>query len=114
MLDNFLETNGYFALMSYCNTIGQSNNAFYILGFLAGKRRGYLLIFSSIRADKTNNDHLPKPFFQGHTKIALTNLKGECHSALISLQGRLVPDLCTFIGKETKLTNIFKILDRQS
>ena len=33
---------------SYCNAIGQSNNAFSILGFsLAGKRRGHVLIFSS-------------------------------------------------------------------
>ena len=42
---NFLEI----ALTSYCNTIGQSNNAFSILGFsLAGKRRVHVLIFSSI------------------------------------------------------------------
>ena len=47
--DNFLEIKPYFALTSYCNTIGQSNNAFSILGFsLAGKRRGHVLIFSSI------------------------------------------------------------------
>ena len=48
MPENFLEINRYFALTSYCNTIGQSNNAFSILGFsLAGKRRGHVLIFSS-------------------------------------------------------------------
>ena len=42
MLENFLEINRYFALTSYWNTIGQSNNAFSILGFsLAGKRRGH-------------------------------------------------------------------------
>ena len=42
---NFLEI----ALTSYCNTIGQSNNAFSILGFsLAGKRRVHFLFFSSI------------------------------------------------------------------
>ena len=42
---NFLEI----ALTSYCNTIGQSNNAFSVLGFsLAGKRRVRVLIFSSI------------------------------------------------------------------
>ena len=47
--DNSLEINRYFALTKYCNTIGQSNNAFSTLGFsLAGKRRGHLLIFSSI------------------------------------------------------------------
>ena len=28
MPENFLEINQYFALMSYCNTIGQLNNAF--------------------------------------------------------------------------------------
>ena len=47
---------------SYCNTIGQSNNAFSILGvFLAGKWIGHVLIFLT---DKTNNEHLPKPFFK--------------------------------------------------
>ena len=46
---NFLEINRYFALTSYCNTIGQSNNAFAILGFsLAGKGRGHVLTFLSI------------------------------------------------------------------
>ena len=43
--ENFLEI----ALTSYCNTIGQSNNAFSILGFsLAGKRRVHVLFFPSI------------------------------------------------------------------
>ena len=37
--ENFLETSRCFALTSYCNTIGKSNNAFSIFGFsLAGKR----------------------------------------------------------------------------
>ena len=46
---NFLEINRCFALTSYCNTVGQSNNAFSILGFsLAGKRRGRVVMFSSI------------------------------------------------------------------
>ena len=44
-LKNFLEI----ALTSYCNTIGQANNTFSILGFsLAGKRRVHVLFFSSI------------------------------------------------------------------
>ena len=35
---NFPEINQYFALTSYCNATGQSNNAFSILGFsLVGK-----------------------------------------------------------------------------
>ena len=56
MPENILEINRYLALLSYCNTIGQSNKAFSILGFsLAGKRRVYFLIFSSI--DKTNNTY---------------------------------------------------------
>ena len=49
MPENFVEINRYLTLTSYCNTIGQSNNAFSILGFsLAGKRRVHFLIFSSI------------------------------------------------------------------
>ena len=48
MPENFLEINRDFALTSYCNMIGQSNNSFSILGFsLARKRRGHVLIFSS-------------------------------------------------------------------
>ena len=48
MPENFLEINRYFALTSYCKTIGQSNNASSILGFsLAGKRRVHALIFPS-------------------------------------------------------------------
>ena len=40
MPKNFLEINRYLALTSYCDTIGQSNNTFSILGFsLAGKRK---------------------------------------------------------------------------
>ena len=37
--ENFLEINWYFALTSYCNTVGQSNNAFSILGFFGGKTK---------------------------------------------------------------------------
>ena len=49
MPENFLEINRCFAWTSYCNAIGQSNNAFSILVFsLAGKRRGHVLIFLSI------------------------------------------------------------------
>ena len=54
----------YFALTSYYNTIGQSNDAFPILGFSsARKRRVYVLIFHPL-VGKTNNEHLPKPFFK--------------------------------------------------
>ena len=58
--NNFPEINRYFALTSHCNTIGRSNDTFSALGFsLAGKRRVHVLIF-----DKTNNEHLPKQFFE--------------------------------------------------
>ena len=68
MPENFPEINWYFALTSYCNTIGQSNNVVCILGFsLAGKRRVHVLIF-----DKTNNEHLAETIFRGHRKIALS------------------------------------------
>ena len=60
----FLEINQYFALMTFCSTIGQSNNAFSISGFsLAGKGRAMFWSFHTW-ADKTNNKHLPKPFFK--------------------------------------------------
>ena len=39
MPENFLEINRYLALTPYCNTIGQSNNAFPILGFSGGKTK---------------------------------------------------------------------------
>ena len=49
MPENFLEINRYFALTSYCKTIGQSNNASSILGFsLVRKRRVHALIFPPI------------------------------------------------------------------
>ena len=48
-LKNFVEINRYFALTSYCKTIGQSNNVLSILVFFsAGKRRGHVVVFSSI------------------------------------------------------------------
>ena len=64
MPDNFLEINQYFALTSYCNTIGQSNNAFSILGFLGGKTKSPCFDLFIHWPDKTNNEHLPKPFFK--------------------------------------------------
>ena len=62
---NLLETNRYFALMSYCNTISPSNNAFSILRFsLAGKRRVHVLIFSLHWLIKKIKEHLLKSFFK--------------------------------------------------
>ena len=65
MPENFLEINRYFALTSYCNTIGQSNNALSILGFsLAGKRKSLCYDLFIHWLIKQNNEHLPKPFFK--------------------------------------------------
>ena len=60
-LENFLEIYRYFALTSYCNTIGQSNNAFSI-----NWRENKDSMFWSFHplADRTNNEHSPKPFFK--------------------------------------------------
>ena len=73
MPENFLEINRHFALTSYCNTIGQSNNVFSILGFSLGKRRGYafyLFIDSLIKQImNTYGNHFS---MQGHMKIVLT------------------------------------------
>ena len=63
--ENFLEINRYFALTSYCHTIGQSNNAFSILGFSSAGNEESILFWSfHPLADKTNSEHSPKPFFK--------------------------------------------------
>ena len=69
MPGNFLEINQSFALTSYCNTIGQLNNAFFILGFsLVGNRRVHVLFIHWLIKQIT----LTETIFQGHTKIDLT------------------------------------------
>ena len=55
MLENFLEINRYFALTSYCNMIGQSNNAFSILGFSLAENEEAMFWSFHPFADKTNN-----------------------------------------------------------
>ena len=75
MPENFPEINRYFALTSYCDTTGQSNNAFYILRFsLAEKEEAMFWSFHIYSlADKTNNKILTETIFrQGHKKIALS------------------------------------------
>ena len=57
---NFLEI----ALTSYCNKIGQSNNAFSILGFSWRENEESMFCSFHPLADKTNNKHLLKPFFK--------------------------------------------------
>ena len=69
--ENFLEINRYFALTSYCNTIGQSRNGFSIVGFLGGggtKRPCFDLFIHWLIKQITNTR---ETIFQGYTKIAL-------------------------------------------
>ena len=55
MLENFLDINRYFLLTPYCNTIGQSTNAFSILGFsLARKWRCFDLFIHWLIKQVTN------------------------------------------------------------
>ena len=71
MPKNFLEFNRYFALTSYCNTIGQSNNALSLLVYFWRENEESMFWSFHPLADKTNNEHLPaETIFQGHTKIA--------------------------------------------
>ena len=74
---NFLEI----ALTSYCNTIGQSNNAFSILGFLWRENEESMFCSFHPLADKTNNKHLRKPFFKVIRKslyLVNPNLEAFC------------------------------------
>ena len=64
MPEIFLEINRYFALTSYCNTIGQANNTFSILEFLWRENEESMFCSFQPLADKTTNEHLPKPFFK--------------------------------------------------
>ena len=60
---NFLEINRY-VLTSYCNKIGQSNNASSILlGFFWPENEESMFWSFHLLADKTYNEHLPKTFF---------------------------------------------------
>ena len=62
MPEIFLEIIEYFALVSYYNTIDQSNNAFSIKGFLWRENKQAMFWTFHPLADKTNNKHLLKPF----------------------------------------------------
>ena len=92
---NFLEINRYFALMSYCNTIGQSNYAFSILGFLWRENEETMFWSFHPLADKTNNEHLQRSrsyenhsIWKVHARAAqkrrrvreLRRLRGSFHS----------------------------------
>ena len=71
--EKFLEINPYFSLTSYCNAIGRSNHDFSpCKGFLWRENEESMFWSFHPLADKTNNEHLRKPLFQGDTKIVLS------------------------------------------
>ena len=74
MPENFLEINRYFALTSYCNTIGQSRNAFSILEVCAGgwgEGEAMFLSFHPLADKKKQITNTYETIFHGYTKIAL-------------------------------------------
>ena len=82
MPQNFPEINRYFSLTSYCNMIGQSNNAFSILGFsLVGNCQNKEAMFWSFPplADRTNNKHLLQPFVKVIQKSLYLDNMVECN-----------------------------------
>ena len=75
--ENFLEINRYFALRSYCNTIGQSNYAFSILGFLWRENEEAMFWSFHPLADKTNNEHVPRSrSYENHSNVKSTCASG--------------------------------------
>ena len=74
MPENFLEINRYFALTSYCNTIGQSNYAFSILGFLWRENEEAMFWSFYPLADKSN---LPRSRSYGNHSIVKSTCASE-------------------------------------
>ena len=74
MPENFLEINRYFALTSYCNTIGQSNNSFSILWFsLAEKQRVHVWSFyplADITITNTYRNYFSRSYKNRSKRIA--------------------------------------------
>ena len=69
MPENFLEINRYFPLTSYCNTIGKRTVPSPYKGFLWRENEESMFWSLHSLADKTNNKHLPKPFFKVLRKL---------------------------------------------
>ena len=84
MPEELSRTQSILALTSYCNTIGQSNNAFSILGFLGGKMKSRCFDLFVHWPDKTNNEHLPKPFFKVIRKLLYSIYKTCCFSSSVA------------------------------
>ena len=75
--ENFLEINRYYALTSYCNTIGQPSYAFSILGFLWRENEEAMFWSFHPLADKSNNEHLPRSrSYENHCNVKSTCASG--------------------------------------
>ena len=99
---NFLEINHYFTLTSCCSMIGQSNNAFSILGFsLAGKGRGHVLIFIHWLIKQITNtyrNHFSRSY-KNRSKCSPTNSLAVTSSIPLSTaEANSIP---IFIGRNT-------------
>ena len=111
MPENFLEINRYFALTSYYNTIGQSNNAFSILGFLWRENKEAMFWSFHRLADETNKEHLPKLYFKVIRKSLYKALAGKSLVFWISgclwSMGRRLREVVAFEGRSCSLS-LFK------
>ena len=64
MCENFLESNRYFALSRTTTRLANRTMPSLHYGFLWRKIEDAMFCSFHLLADKTNNEHLPKPFFE--------------------------------------------------
>ena len=107
MPENFLEINRYFALTSYCNTIGQSNNAFSILGFFGRKTKSPCFDLFIHWLIKQITKTYTETTFQAHTKIALPRVSTSERSHLFITQSEQekFPSVSELANRLAQLTN---------
>ena len=108
MPKNFLEIHRYFALTSYRNTIGQSNNAFFTLGFsLEGKTKSPCFDLFIHWLTKQITKTYTETTFQAHTKIALPRVSTSERSHLFITQSEQekIPSVSELANRLTQLTN---------
>ena len=102
--ENLLEINRYFALTSYCNTIGQSNYAFSILGFLWRENKEAMFWSFHPLADKSNNEHLPRSrSYENHSIVKSTCASGTKEET----HGRISPLVCAACFTSSLMDSLF-------
>ena len=87
--ENFLEINRYFALTSYCNTIGQLNNAFSILAFfLAGNEESMFCSFHHWMIKQITNtswNHFSRSY-ENRSNFSAVKISKPCRPELFQEQ----------------------------